>query len=56
MKRRGFLGLVAGAAVWPLAAPAQQGGGMRRLGVLAGYAANDVRSSACRDDADIDPR
>ena len=41
MKRRGFLGLVAGAAAWPLAVPAQQGGGMRRLSVLAGYAAND---------------
>ena len=41
MKRRRFFGLVAGAAAWPFAAPAQQGAGMRRLGVLAGYAAND---------------
>jgi putative ABC transport system substrate-binding protein len=41
MKRREFAGIVAGAAVWPLVARAQQGAGMRHLGVLAGYAAND---------------
>ena len=41
MKRRRFFGFVAGAVAWPFVAPAQQGAGMRRLGVLAGYAAND---------------
>src|SRR5262249_23018355 len=41
MKRRRFFGLVAGAAAWPVAAPAQHGAGMRCLVVLAGYAAND---------------
>jgi putative tryptophan/tyrosine transport system substrate-binding protein len=41
MKRRGFLGLVAGAVAWPYVTRAQQGGSMRRLGVLAGYGKND---------------
>ena len=45
MRRREFLGVVGSAAVWPLAAQAQQAERVRRIGVLMDMALDDANSS-----------
>jgi hypothetical protein len=41
MRRREFITILGGVAVWPLATHAQQGEGVRKIGVLMGRKADD---------------
>jgi putative tryptophan/tyrosine transport system substrate-binding protein len=46
MRRREFITLLSGTATWPLAAHAQQGARLRRLGVLIPYAESDAEAQS----------
>jgi putative ABC transport system substrate-binding protein len=47
MRRREFIAVLGGAAAWSLAARAQQGEGMRRIGVLMPATADDAEYQTC---------
>jgi putative ABC transport system substrate-binding protein len=46
VRRRTFLALIGGVAGWPLAARAQQAGGVRQIGVLMAYSESDQEGQA----------
>ena len=46
MRRRHFLGVLAGAAAWPLVSPAQPTEAQRRVGILMAYAPTDAEAKS----------